>query len=253
MVITAIAGLGVVSGVAIGCVGIGGVIVVPALVELGGFPVRTAISVAIAGYILTGLIGTLAYVRNGTLVWRDARMLCLGAIPTAVAGTLAATVVSPTVLEIGIGVLTLSSGLTTLFDIRSIGHKQRNSQPSGVLELGLGGVTGFFSALTGTGGPAVLIPLLLWMDVPALSAVASAQAIQLPIAGLATLTNVVHGQLDVPLSLCLGAGLSAGVWAGARVAQSLNPVLLRRVIAVVLLVVGHVILGHALLKANLIV
>jgi len=44
---------------------------------------------------------------------------------------------------------------------------------------GVGFVVGVGSALTGTGGPTLLLPLLVWLRVPMLTAVGLAQAIQL--------------------------------------------------------------------------
>ncbi|NNF80391.1 MAG: sulfite exporter TauE/SafE family protein, partial [Rhizobiales bacterium] len=53
--------LGLISGLSIGCIGIGGVILVPGLFYLGGIPIQTAIAAAMLGYMLTGLVGTIVY------------------------------------------------------------------------------------------------------------------------------------------------------------------------------------------------
>jgi hypothetical protein len=49
-----IALLGALSGLMIGCIGIGGVILVPALVFLAGIPIQIAIPAAMFAYILSG-------------------------------------------------------------------------------------------------------------------------------------------------------------------------------------------------------
>ena len=59
-----IALLGIVSGLMIGCVGIGGVILVPALVFLGGIPIQIAIPAAMLAYILSGLTATTVFAHN---------------------------------------------------------------------------------------------------------------------------------------------------------------------------------------------
>ncbi|MGA7486747.1 MAG: TSUP family transporter, partial [Xanthobacteraceae bacterium] len=61
--------LGLVAGLMIGAVGIGGVILVPALVDFGGSPIHAAIAAAMASYLLTGLIGTLVYTSKKTIRW----------------------------------------------------------------------------------------------------------------------------------------------------------------------------------------
>jgi len=51
-----IALLGMLSGLMIGCIGIGGVILVPALVFLAGTAIQIAIPAAMFAYILSGLV-----------------------------------------------------------------------------------------------------------------------------------------------------------------------------------------------------
>jgi uncharacterized membrane protein YfcA len=51
-----IALLGALSGLMIGCIGIGGVILVPALVFLADIPIQIAIPAAMFAYILSGLL-----------------------------------------------------------------------------------------------------------------------------------------------------------------------------------------------------
>ena len=114
--------------------------------------------------------------------------------------------------------------------------------------IGVGAVTGFLSALIGTGGPAILLPTLLWLDVPVLVAVGLGQAIQLPIAALATVGNVIGGTLRWALCLPLGLGLALGAWIGARLAHALDQALLRRLVALVLLGVGVVTLVRVVLR-----
>ena len=241
--------LGFVAGLLIGCAGVGGVIIVPILVQIGGLDVFAAITVAMAGYILTGFVGTSAYIRGGALDWRLAPLLCLSAMPTAVVGSLAAKAMPPFLLELAIGLMCLSSGLHAQLKrpCYVTGVRTSLSRPAG---LSLGAVTGFVSALTGTGGPACLIPLLLWMDVAVLNAVGLAQVIQLPIAGLATITNILHGGIDLPLGLVLGAGLSTGTWFGARIAHRLDDKVLRRLVCLMLIGVGILMLAKAVLHGG---
>src|SRR5688500_15246361 len=62
--------LGAVAGLLVGCVGIGGVIVVPALVYLAGYSLPTAIAAAMCAFIVSGLVGTYAYAKAGSIRWR---------------------------------------------------------------------------------------------------------------------------------------------------------------------------------------
>src|SRR5262245_61286177 len=106
--------LGLLAGLLIGAVGIGGVILVPALVFFGHIPIHTAIAGAMMSYILTGLVGTLLYARAKSIRWDMVGWLWAGAMPAALAGALAANAAPAGLLEVLIGLLTVSSGLHSL-------------------------------------------------------------------------------------------------------------------------------------------
>jgi uncharacterized protein len=106
----------------------------------------------------------------------------------------------------------------------------------------LGASVGFGSAMTGTGGPLLLVPLLVWLRVPILATIGLSQAIQLPIAALATAGNLMAGQLDLMLGLTLGAALTVGSLAGARLAHVVSTVVLTRFVGVLMLAVGVMII-----------
>ena len=73
-------------GVLIGCVGIGGVLLVPALAILGAVPVHAAIAAAMFSYLFSGGAATWVYARQGSIDWRASAWLGAGAMPAAFAG-----------------------------------------------------------------------------------------------------------------------------------------------------------------------
>jgi len=239
--------LGVISGLMIGCIGIGGVIVVPALVFLVGIQIKIAIPAAMFAYIVSGLVASFVFARNKSIRWGLAIWLCAGATPTAFAGAWAVSVVNPRVLEVGLGLLTLLSGINSLLT-----HKKSNElddyNVSPVTLSGIGALTGFLSSVTGTGGPLVLVPILIAMKLPVLTAVGLSQVIQLPVALAATVGNVLYGELDLVLAGMLAGALTVGSWYGAKLAHTLPREVLRRIVAVVLVFVGLFILGNAVLR-----
>ncbi|MBI3436358.1 MAG: sulfite exporter TauE/SafE family protein [Proteobacteria bacterium] len=233
-------GIGLLAGLLIGAVGIGGVIVVPTLVFFADIPTHAAIAGAMMSYGLAGFVGTLLYARANSIRWDMVGSLSAGAMPGALAGALAGNMAPAAALEILIGFLTVSSGLHALLSgaAREISRADAISNPA----LGLiGAVTGFASALSGTGGPLVLVPILLWLDLPVLTAVGLSQVIQLPIAALATAGNLYYGGLDLALGSVLALGLAVGTWSGAKIAHALPRSVLRRIVSVVLVVVGALI------------
>ena len=79
----------------------------------------------------------------------------------------------------------------------------------------LGMVTGIGSAITGTGGPVILLPLLLIAGTEPRSAVGLAQSVQVPIGLFATAGNVVFSQVPFGFASLLAAFTIVGVAAGA--------------------------------------
>ncbi len=102
----------------------------------------------------------------------------------------------------------------------------------------IGGVTGFGSAMTGTGGPLILMPILVWIEVPVLTAVGLSQAIQIPIAALATAGNLFYGEIDFVIAGVIAVTLTIGATLGAQIAHSISQPILRRIVALVMFGVG---------------
>jgi uncharacterized membrane protein YfcA len=235
--------IGLAAGLMIGCVGVGGVIVVPALVYGLGMPIQDAIASAMMGYVLTGAIGTAIYARKRSIRWELAGWIALGAAPGALFGAWASNGVDPRALELAVGLLALCSGLNSALDRRDAAARPPTDLSAAQL-IAVGGVTGVLSAMTGTGGPLVLVPVLIWLRLPTLTAVGLSQAAQIPIAILATAGNFAYGDPDVSEGVALGLGLAVGTWAGAKLAPALPREALARIAAVVLLAVGCLVLAR---------
>ena len=107
-------GLGLITGLMIGCVGIGGVILVPAMTLLAGIPTGSAVSAAMLGYILTGAAGTIVFLRHGSVDGPAATILCLGAGPGALVGSIVAQHVDGRVILSLVALLAIVSGLYNL-------------------------------------------------------------------------------------------------------------------------------------------
>ncbi len=236
--------LGIISGLMIGCVGIGGVILVPALVFLADVPIQISIPAAMMAYILSGFVATAVFARNKSIRWETAAWLSAGATPTAFAGAWAVSVVNPQLLEACLGLLTFFSGLNALKTQSAPDTPERVVSNTG--HFVVGAVTGFLSSISGTGGPLVLVPIIISMGMPVLVAVGLSQVIQVPVALAATFGNILYGKVDWVLGGVLAAALTIGSWYGAKLAHVVPRVTLRRIVSVVLVVVGGFILGNVI-------
>jgi uncharacterized membrane protein YfcA len=235
--IVGIGSIGLVLGIAIGATGIGGVLLVPVLTMALGIDVKRAIAAALLSYLPGCAVAVVMYARRGSIPWREACLLCLAALPAAWFGARAAVDAPASLLEATIGVLLLAGGLYTLRSPRNVRPVGQVAVPAVTL-LGVGGGTGFVSALTGAGGAFVLLPVLLLLDVPVLAAIGLGQAIAIPIAGLASVANLQAGLVDVGLAAGLAVTLALGIAIGTPIAHALPQAVLRRLLGVIVVLVG---------------
>ena len=236
MLVLAIAVTGIALGIAIGAVGIGGVLLVPFLTLTLGIDVRHAIAAALLSYLPSCMVAAALYAKRGSIPWREAAILCTAAVPTAWVGARAALYAPTGLLEAAIGALLLAGGIYALLPPRDVRGGPRKLAPATLLALG--GGTGFVSALTGAGGAFVLLPILLLLDMPVLPAIGLGQAIALPIAGLASLANIAAGIVDVGLAAALAATLTLGIAIGTPIAHALPQIMLRRLLGSAVLLAG---------------
>jgi len=234
--LASVAACGVLIGIAVGATGIGGVLLVPFLTLTLGIPVKNAIAAALMAYLPAGTVAVVLYAKRGSIPWREACWICLAAIPAAYLGALGASMAPAALLEALIGMLLLAGGLHALRRGRSMPVTIRPLTPLAL--TGLGGITALASAMTGAGGAFVLVPLLLLLDAPVLSAIGLGQAIALPIAATASATNLAAGLVDLPLAALLTISLAIGVAIGTPIAHALPQHRLRWLLATVTIVAG---------------
>jgi len=223
-------------GILVGGIGIGGVLLVPMLTLVFGLSIHVAIGAAIFSYIFSGLVGAILYARQRSINWNMALWLFVGAIPAAFAGAFLSSVISARGLEFFIAVLIIFVGANAVMMGSQAGEDQRTLEKTTL--VGLGTITGVGSALSGTGGPLILVPILVWLKVPVLTAVGLSQAVQLPIATLATAGNFLYGSVNITIGVTLALALMIGAAIGSRIAHAVSGTTLKKIVAWVLVVVG---------------
>jgi uncharacterized protein len=239
--------LGLVIGVLVGTTGIGGVLLVPALVFLWGFDVHVAVATAMAAFMLGGVAAALLYGRRGSIDWRAAGWLCAGAMPAAFLGTYAMAAVPAQVLELGIAAFIIAAGANALRRRKSEGAITDRPAPAPMALVAIGIFTGVVSALSGTAGPITLLPILLWLRLPILAAVGLAQAIQFPITLLASVGNIIEGRVDVAVAAVVSVTFVVGIVVGTRVAHGIATATLARLVAAVLVATGVLMAARVVL------
>jgi uncharacterized protein len=226
-------GVALVVGILVGCVGIGGVLLPPILTYVGGLDLHLAMATSMWSFLFTGVVGTMTYSRRNSVDWRMVLWLGTGIVPAAVLGALSNAALPTEVLTVLLAALVAAAGFNAFMRASSA---ERAAHSFGNLLLFLiGAVVGFGSALTGTGGPVLLVPILVLMRAPTLTAIGVSQAIQIPVAIFSTLGYILFGQVDFFLGTILGLVAAAGVVIGTRVAHAVPILTLRRIVAVSLI------------------
>ena len=228
---------GILSGLLIGAIGIGGVILVPLLTFVLGVDIYQSIAASIFAFVVSGFVGTFIYAKRKVISWREIKFIWIGAAPSTLCGALLLSSVSKELLTLLIAFLTLGSAARELL------KQQKKSHDCAVVIaksklIFIGAVTGFFSALSGTGGPLILIPLMLWSSVPITMAIGLAQSIQLPISIFATIGNSWSGILNLSIAIPLATGIAFGTYFGGIWIRGVPTSQIKKGVAIVLTVIG---------------
>jgi len=229
-----IAAIVLLAGLMIGAAGIGGVLVVPALTAAGGVPLERAIAASMAGFLATGIVAT--FWRRGGAAGAQLLPLGIAALAGAAAGAALVEWIPGTAIRLFIAAVAIASGLHALVPIRTADERER-ALPRAALGA-IGAVVGVGSALSGTGGPVMLLPILLLCRVPVRTGIALAQVVQLPIAASATAVNAAQDRLEPALALAVAGLLVAGALGGYWLAARVETGALKRVVAVGLIALG---------------
>jgi uncharacterized membrane protein YfcA len=225
-----------VAGWLIGATGIGGVLVVPVLNQLQGVALQDAIAASSLAFALPGAAALWRLRTSSTAAPRGTGVLALASVPGALVGAVLVHHVAMSWLVAALAALALGSGL---WGLRSGTREHVARSAPGALAMGaLGAGVGLGSALTGTGGPVLLVPLMLLAGQPLRNIAPPAQAIQLPVALCAAAAHFLAGALDLRLAMVLGVVLLAGSLAGQWAAPRTPALALHRLVCVLLILTG---------------
>ena len=223
-----------VAGLLVGVTGIGGVLLVPVLTGVAGLPLERAVAACMLGFLFAGLYAAFIHLRRARLPARPVAVLCLMAAAGAALGAATLDWLPGTGVRLFVAALALGSGLHALL-ARPVGGERMPD--AGLLAI-LGLLVGYGSAISGTGGPVMLIPILLALRTPVAGAIALGVTAGLPITAAAAAVYAMQGRIDVTLALTLAVLLIAGTWAGAKLSTRLSGRMLTAAVAWTLVGVG---------------
>jgi uncharacterized protein len=241
MATIALMALGLPIGFLIGLIGIGGVLLAPALMHPLGREIHDAVSLSLASFVMAGVMAMANALRTDESLRTGDWYLLAALMPGALVGSLITPFISAAALSLVISVCVVMAGLSSLRGRKPGDTVHKGFQLAALVGIGI--VAGALSVVSGTGGPMVLVPLLLAASMDVRRVLAVAQIAQLPIAATATLTNGLAGTLDLPAAAVLSIAVVIGMLVGLTVSRRMNADNLRWIVAWCLVLAGAGLLG----------
>ena len=238
-------GLGVITGVLGGLLGIGGgVFIVPALVFFLAFEQHRAHGTSLAVVIALSFVGVITYFKHGNVDLVFAAGIAIGGMAGAVCGGSIVQHIKSMVLRrmfcfflIATGVKMICDGCVIKHAV--VAHVAVLSAGTALIAVGAGLLTGVLSALLGVGGGIVMIPVLtMLLHFEQHAAQGTSLAAMLPIAFTGMLKHNKLGNVDHRVVCWVGLGAAAGALVGSQLANTLHPSALKLTFGIFLVIMA---------------
>lgn len=247
--------LGIIAGLLAGLLGVGGgLIIVPVLAFLlptvgvhQEIIMHVALGTSLATIVATSVSSAREHHRHKAVMWPVFWRLTPGILIGAWLGAVVAEQLASLLLQRIFGVFELLVALQMFFGFGASPHRQL---PGAAITGTAGTVIGAVSAIVGIGGGTMTVPFLVWCNVNIRNAVATSAAVGLPIALAGSSGYILAGTGDErvsswstgyvywPAFLAIISTSLLFAPLGARLAHRLPMPTLKKVFALLLLVLG---------------
>jgi uncharacterized membrane protein YfcA len=231
----------------IGIVGIGGIFLIPLLVY-SGVAQENAIGTSLVTFTVTGLIATIVFARRSAIDWRSASLTSLGSVVGGPLGAKLSVALPAMAVAACFACFLIGTGVTAL------ARKTVERDPSAAPHVGwpalvlCGLAVGVGSGLTGVGGPAILVPLLLLLDYPASVAVGISQPNAIVASASGALGHLAFGRIDGVLAATLSLVAGVGVAFGAVIHAKFRADVLRNFVGTACIALGLWLSGQLIYR-----
>ncbi|MDA8429090.1 MAG: sulfite exporter TauE/SafE family protein [Geobacteraceae bacterium] len=246
--------LGVFAGGLAGLLGVGGgLVIVPMLTFIftarqmpAEHVLHLALGTSMASIMFTSISSLRAHHLRGAVDWSVVRRITPGILIGTFCGTWVAAQLSTGFLKVFFVLFTYYVAAQMLLNIQPHPHRQL---PGSVALCGVGGMIGGVSSLVGIGGGSMSVPFLIWCNVAMYNAIGTSAAIGFPIALAGTAGYAINGLTAILPAHTVGfvylpalLGISAASMLiaplGAKLAHSLPIARLKKIFALLLIVMG---------------
>ena len=223
--------VGFIVGFLVGCTGMGGIILIPALVYLSGLSSHVAMGTTLFTFIFTTSLCSWLYIRLGHVDWKATIPICIAPY-----------------LNLILALLILLAGALVFCPVRgrrfSFMEEGRRSRFWVLFAVGSG--VGFVAGLTGAGGPVLSVPIMIALGFPPLIAIGAGQVYSVPVALSGSAANFLHGAIDYKVGALMIVIQILGILLGVYMANRMDTTKLRKMVAWVCLFCGGFILVNAI-------
>ncbi|TAJ48103.1 MAG: sulfite exporter TauE/SafE family protein [Herbiconiux sp.] len=213
--------IGLVAGFLSGLFGVGGgIVVVPALVSILGFPQKLATGTSLLAIAPVTLVGALSYTVLGTTDWAYGLLLAAGAVAGGLVGSWLLTRLPSRAVALLFVVFLLVVAVRLVFTQPSSDATPDLTLLGGVLLVVVGFVAGVLSGVIGVGGGIVIVPaLVLGGGVGDLVAKGSSLIAIAPSSITTSVANLRRRNADLRAGLIIGIAGCASTVAGSYTAS----------------------------------
>ncbi|WP_082105503.1 sulfite exporter TauE/SafE family protein [Demequina subtropica] len=253
-------------GVVVGLTGMGGgALMTPTLVLFFNIPAPVAVSSDIVAAAAMKPFGSWVHIRNKTVNWQLVRLLVYGSVPAAFLGVLLQHAVgNPEAVEaftkkaLGIALIVASAGLLLRAYMRlrerarardgsaaPLPKERPDVVPRPIPTIIVGVIGGVMVGLTSVGSGSLIIIALMALY-PALKAsqLVGTDLVQaVPLVVSAAIAHLMFGDVDWEVTIPVILGSIPGTYLGAQLSSRVGGGLVRRALAMVLLISGLKMLG----------
>src|SRR4051812_27622813 len=188
-------------GVLVGTVGVGGVLLAPALILIGRIEPHQATAISLISFTLTGAVSAAMHRRSGEFPGALVRAHAAGLLPGAFLGGWLSSRIPDVVILAALSGISLFSALWAIAHPVDTAAERDTLAFAVAAPVGLG--VGFGSAVTGTSGPVLLTPALMALGFPARRAIVAGQVIQVLVTPAGSFGYLVKGVPDPLLAAVL--------------------------------------------------
>jgi uncharacterized membrane protein YfcA len=244
--------LGLITGILSGFFGIGGgVVMVPVLIAIFGFPILNANAISLTAMLLpVSILGVVAFYKAGYIDIKNALWISVGLMGGSYFGAYFAVNINGALLTKLYAAFLLYISLDYL-DIPSYFKKNKKQIKAPETDLApknksvwafilLGLLTGILAGMFGKGGGIVIVPALvkIFRYHPKAAAATSLAALQLPVGLPSVIVYAQSGHLNFLYAGLIAIGIVFGAFFGSIVAVKLPTAIFKKAFAIFLLAVA---------------